>query len=134
MSDAILANQIRPGARFELSSSLLDATSSFWSEDQKAKGISVLILEPTPDDERTAASLVPRGTTESGLPLSVNINQAMLSIASIDDVTVTAINREQIWRAMGTRGRGLVMQMFNLLTAAPSEEVTAAVKSFRRTV
>lgn len=134
MSDAILANQIRPGLAFDAGPEYLDTTSSFWTEEEKASGVTVKLYEPTPDDERAAADLA--GGTRNGesLAMRVAFATAMLSVGEVGDRKITSLNRDQMWRALGTKGRSLCIMAYGDMVSVPEEASAKARASFRRIV
>lgn len=134
MSDAVFANQVRPGLAFDAGPEYLDVTSSFWTDEEKLSGVTIKLYEPTPDDERAAADLAGAARSGDSLAMRVAFATALLSMGEIGERKISSLNRDQAWRALGPKGRALVITAYGEMVAVPEEASVKARASFRRIV
>ena len=118
------------GWSFTIPGECLKIGDPTWSDEQRAKGISVRCVYMTSSEEEQVLDEISRagGSTAKAMPF-----QARRSISTIDGKKVGHLDKVMFWEAFGPMGRGMVQMAWQRANQASEEASKKFVASFRVT-
>ena len=124
--DDIKAPAKRPGWTFTIPGSLLKIDAKRWTAEQRANGVKIRCLFPTPLDEQRSVS----EALSEGSPGAVMYFQVRNSVSELDDKIIDYVERPMVWDDIGGGGRTLAVDLFQRAPTPDKEALTKGRDSF----
>lgn len=127
VTNDMAAPPTRPVYAFRVTGECLKPGAPLWTPSQREKGVMVEIAFSTSDEEEGALDEAAR----SGKLAAITLVQIRRQLWSIDGARIHPAERGVVWEALGTLGRQLAIQAFNIANAPSPEARSVMAATFR---
>ena len=115
----------REGWTFEIPGTLVKQSHPMWTDAQKHGKITIEGVALTSSEEKRIA------VAASSEPGSATLRGVMATLYAIDGKKIDHMDRENVWEALGSRGRPLYARFYQKFYSVEDEELAAIGKTFR---